>query len=85
MSKLTRIVERLAVAIEKGEMPMSWNRRQFRKERKQPRHARTSLCVVHCADCGRELRMTHLVIRFGERCRGCWQQFVGGPVEMASR
>lgn len=64
---------------------MSWKRKQHRKEWKQPRHARVSLCVVHCVDCHRELTATYLVTRFENRCRACWSAFVAGAVEMASQ
>jgi len=63
---------------------MSWNRQQFCKDRKSSRRSRVRLCMVQCAECGRELANRHLVHRFGERCRACWQRVVGSPVEMAS-
>lgn len=63
---------------------MSWNRRQFHKEHKVSRRSRVRLCAVQCAECGRELANRHLVHRFGERCRACWQRVVGSPAEMAS-
>lgn len=64
---------------------MSWNRKQYRKVLKPVRHARVNLCVVHCVDCGCQLQATHLVIRFGDRCRACWSAFSAGAAEMASR
>jgi len=64
---------------------MGWTRQQFKKEvRERPRHARVSLCIVRCVDCQRELHATHLVHRFGERCRPCFDAFQHGPTEMAS-
>ncbi|HZO75304.1 MAG TPA: hypothetical protein VFB60_24070 [Ktedonobacteraceae bacterium] len=63
---------------------MSWKRSHYKKERKQVRHARVSLCSVQCLDCRRELRATYLVVRFQGRCRACWDGFVAGVAEMAS-
>jgi hypothetical protein len=57
---------------------MGWNRQQFRVERKQLRHARIPFDKVYCADCGRELAATHLVARFGERCKQCFDAFWQG-------
>jgi ribosomal protein S27E len=51
---------------------MGWNRQQFCVERKQPRHAHIPLGKAYCVDCGRELQTTHLVARFGARCRWCF-------------
>ncbi len=57
---------------------MSWARCQYKKESKPVRHARVSLCMIQCVDCQRELQMTHLVVRFGQRCRSCWQALMDG-------
>ena len=51
---------------------MGWNRQHFSVERKQPRHAHVPLGKACCVDCGRELQTTHLVARFGARCRRCF-------------
>ncbi len=63
---------------------MSWSRHHSKKEHKALRRSRVRLCVAHCAECGRELANRHLVHRFGERCRACWQRVVGSPAEIAS-
>lgn len=62
---------------------MSYQRQHFVKVRKQPRHASMSLCVVHCIDCRRPLQATHVVHRFGERCRGCFDGYMAGALQMA--
>ncbi|GLV57530.1 hypothetical protein KDH_43660 [Dictyobacter sp. S3.2.2.5] len=53
---------------------------------KQPKHARISLHSVWCQDCGRELRITHLVHLFGGQCRACWSalHINGANVEVVS-
>jgi hypothetical protein len=67
---------------------MGWNRQQFRAERRQMqparlRHARIPLEKAHCADCGRELAVTHLVACYGERCKRCFDALWQG-VAMAT-
>jgi hypothetical protein len=57
---------------------VSWSRCQYKKELKPVRHARVPLCMMRCVDCQRELRVTHLVARFGQRCRSCWQALLDG-------
>lgn len=64
---------------------MGYQCQQYVKARRQPRHARVSLHVVQCVDCGCQLQATHLVHRFGERCRTCFDGFMAGAVHMASR
>ena len=64
---------------------MGYERQHYTKVRRQPRHASVSLCVVHCVDCRRPLVATHVVKRFGDRCRGCWDAFMVGAVHMASQ
>lgn len=65
---------------------MGWNRNRFKGEQKQPRHAHVPLEKAYCADCGRELPVTHLIARFGERCHWCFQAFwYGVAVPTASR
>ncbi len=60
---------------------MGWNRQQFRKERKVVRRSRVRLSAAHCVECGCELSASHLVHRFGEQCRACWQMFIGSVSE----
>ncbi len=55
---------------------MGWSTIQYKPDRKEPRHARVRLDVVHCVDCERQLHQTHLVALYGERCRPCWQALV---------
>ena len=62
---------------------MSWNRLQHSKTAKRPQHVRVSLCVAACMDCGRPLQVTHLVDRFGGRCRPCFSVFWSGAQGMA--
>lgn len=64
---------------------MSWSRSQYQKKDRRPRHAQVSLCIVHCVECQRPLQATHVVLRFGERCRKCFDAFLDGAREMASR
>ncbi len=52
---------------------MGWNATQYKQVRKEPRHARVSLSVVRCVDCERQLQQTHQVVRYGGRCRPCWE------------
>jgi hypothetical protein len=59
---------------------MGWNRKRFQEERKQPRHAHLPLAQAYCADCGRELPVTHVVARFGERCKHCFEAFWQGAM-----
>lgn len=54
---------------------MSWNRQQFKKERKHLRHARVPLGGTSCTDCGRGLHTTHSVLHFGGRCRSCFSSY----------
>jgi hypothetical protein len=63
---------------------MSWKRSHYQRDHKRPRHASVSLCVVHCVDCSAQLRATHLVQRFGNRCRGCFDAYTVGARQMAS-
>jgi hypothetical protein len=63
---------------------MGWKRKSYQRENKRPRHASVSLCVVHCVDCSMQLQATHLVHRFGNRCRGCFENYMAGAVLMAS-
>jgi len=51
---------------------MGYQRQQFRAEPKRVRHARVSFCVAHCIDCQVQLSVTHVIVRFGGRCRRCW-------------
>ncbi len=55
---------------------MGWSREQFREESRRPRHARVSLRVACCVECGRELHATHQVSLYEARCRPCWQVFM---------
>lgn len=63
---------------------MSWQRSQFKKVRRQSQHARASMCVASCCDCGTQLHVTHVLVRFGNRCRRCWSAFMRGAEDMAS-
>jgi hypothetical protein len=62
---------------------MSWARRQFKPKQKQYKRVRVQLYGVQCADCGRDLGVTHTVAVFGERCRACWSVFFVGLGKMA--
>jgi hypothetical protein len=54
---------------------VSWARRQYRKEVRPVRHARVALSEAQCVDCGCALHVTHVINRFGLRCRSCWRLF----------
>ncbi|GCE28135.1 hypothetical protein KDA_36190 [Dictyobacter alpinus] len=49
---------------------------------KQPKHARVSFHAAQCQDCGRELRITHVIRRFGGRCRACWSTLHFGVADV---
>ena len=63
---------------------MSWRRAQFQETHRTVQHFHRSLCIVQCVDCGTQLHATHLVARFGNRCRSCWGAFMRGAEAMAS-
>ncbi|GHO52889.1 hypothetical protein [Ktedonobacter robiniae] len=56
---------------------MSWGRKQFRSEVKQPRHARVSLSGISCADCNVELPATFPIAEHDGRCRHCFSSLYG--------
>jgi hypothetical protein len=63
---------------------MGWKRSHYQRDNKRPRHASVVLCVVQCVDCSMQLQATHLVHRFGNRCRGCFDSYMAGAALMAS-
>jgi hypothetical protein len=63
---------------------MTWRRLQYREIHRPARHVHRSLCIVQCVDCGTQLHATHVVARFGARCRHCWAAFMRGAEAMAS-
>ncbi len=64
---------------------MSWKAQQYTKRERKVRHARISLHVNCCEDCGCELRATHQVMFFGSRCRVCFDAYTSGVVVVLSR
>jgi ribosomal protein S27E len=62
---------------------MAWGRVQYVKRARRPQHARVNFCTVACIDCGHSLCTTHLVGRFGDRCRSCFDTFWSAAATMA--
>jgi recombinational DNA repair protein (RecF pathway) len=63
---------------------MSWRRSQYQETHRTVRHFHRSLCIAQCVDCHAQLQVTHVVARFGGRCRRCWDAFRRGAETMAS-
>ncbi len=59
---------------------MSWKTQQYTKRERRVRHARISLRVNRCEECGCELHATHQVMLFGGRCRVCFDVYTSGGV-----
>jgi len=64
---------------------MSWKAQQYTKRERRVRHARVSLRVNRCEDCGCQLGSTHQVMLFGGRCVVCFDAYTFGAVLVLGR